>query len=317
MTLVGGIDLGGTKIEACLFDSALNAVDRRRTATPRESFEALLDALADQYDWLGAQAGVTGLHVGFGIPGLVEAGTGLALTSNLPSMGKPLARELSRRLGFAVPMENDCKCFALSEANGGAGDGCETVFGLILGTGCGGGVCHRGRLVRGHNGLPGEVGHTGMAMAASPGRSLPLRLCKCGRHGCYETLVSGPGMTELARSLHGLDLAAEEIAARAGAGDLVAQDVLTVWADIVCELLRSIQATVDPDCIVLGGGLSRMEGIVELLTRRMPLHMIGGKLHPQLKVAKFGDSSGVRGAAMLAVQAEAGSRDVAAPVRMI
>ena len=149
MTRFGGIDLGGTKIEACLFDSDLNALCRRRTSTPRDSFQALVDALVDQYGWLRAQADMPDLAVGVGIPGLVESGTGLALTSNLPSTGKPLRSGLSHRLGLAVPMENDCKCFALSEANGGAGEGFETVFGLILGTGCGGGVCHRGRLVRG------------------------------------------------------------------------------------------------------------------------------------------------------------------------
>jgi predicted NBD/HSP70 family sugar kinase len=304
--MFGGVDLGGTKIEACLFDSDLNALSRRRTSTPRDSFDALVDALVDQHRWLRAEAGMPDLAVGFGIPGLVEPGTGLALTSNLPSTGKPLRRELSQRLGLAVPMENDCKCFALSEANGGAGEGFETVFGLILGTGCGGGVCHRGRLVRGQNGLPGEVGHTGIPMAASSGRSLPSRLCKCGRHGCYETLVSGPGITALAKDLHGLDLAAEEIAARAAEDDASARDVLAVWADILCELLRSIQAMVDPDCVVLGGGLSRIAGIIELLAGRMPKHMIGGMRRPALKVATFGDSSGVRGAAMLAAQMRTG-----------
>jgi predicted NBD/HSP70 family sugar kinase len=303
MSMFGGIDLGGTKIEACLFDEDLNAVLRRRTATPADSFEALLDALLDQYGWLRVQAGSRPVYVGFGIPGLVDAETGLALTSNLPSMGKPLKRELSRRLGFDPPMENDCKCFALSEASGGAGEGFETVFGLILGTGCGGGVCHRGHLVTGRNGLPGEVGHTGISVNAAVGRSIPLRACKCGRLGCYETLVSGPGMAALAKALHGLEMSAEEIADRAAAGDPLAKDVLTIWADILCELLRSIQATVDPDCIVLGGGLSRMQGITDLLVERMPAQMIGGARLPAITVARFGDSSGVRGAAMLALQA--------------
>lgn len=303
MNMFGGIDLGGTKIEACLFDEEFNAVIRHRTATPIDSFEALLGALLDQYGWLRAQAGSNPLNVGFGIPGLVEAETGLALTANLPSMGKPLRQELSRLLGFNAAMENDCKCFALSEANGGAGEGFETVFGLILGTGCGGGVCYRGKLVTGHNGLPGEVGHTGISVNAAPGRSLPMRTCKCGRQGCYETLVSGPGMTAVAKSLYGLEMSPEEIAQKATMNEPLAKDVLTVWADVLCELLRNIQATVDPDCIVLGGGLSRIHGITELLIERMPAHMIGGSRHPSIRVARFGDSSGVRGAAMLARQA--------------
>jgi predicted NBD/HSP70 family sugar kinase len=303
MSMLGGIDLGGTKIEACLFDDEFNAVLRRRTATPTSSFEALLDALLDQYGWLRAQAGSKPLNVGFGIPGLVEAETGLALTANLPSMGKPLRQELSRLLGFDAPVENDCKCFAMSEANGGAGEGFETVFGLILGTGCGAGVRYRGQLVTGRNGLPGEVGHTGISVNVVAGRSLPVRACKCGRQGCYETLVSGPGMAALARALHGLDLSAEEIAERAADHDSRAKDVLTVWADVLCELLRNIQATVDPDCIVLGGGLSQIKGVAKLLGERMPFHMIGGTRYPAIRVARFGDSSGVRGAAMVARQA--------------
>ena len=198
--MLGGIDLGGTKIEACLFASDLNPITRHRIPTPRRSFTDLIDAIVQQYEWLRGKAGQPSLSLGIGIPGLVEAGTGLSLASNLPSMGKPLREELSRRLGFTVATENDCKCFALSEANGGAGASFDTVFGLILGTGWCGGVCYRGKLVAGHNGLPGEVGHTGVPMAAAPGYSLPVRHCKCGRHGCYETLVSGPGMTALARA---------------------------------------------------------------------------------------------------------------------
>jgi predicted NBD/HSP70 family sugar kinase len=300
--MFGGIDLGGTKIEACLFDADLAPLSRRRVATPRQSFDDLLDAMVDQYEWLRAEAGASMLPVGVGIPGLIERSTGLSLTSNLPATNRPLYEELSRRLGFAVPVDNDCKCFALSEANGGAGEGYDTVFGLILGTGCGGGVCHRGELVQGHNGLPGEVGHFGIAMNAAPQATLPMRHCNCGRYGCYETLVSGPGLTALAKALTGQDLSPAQIAGGAAAGDRNLAEVLSVWADIVGELLRTIQGTVDPDCIVLGGGLSRIEGVAGLLLGRVQDHFIGGMRHPAIVVARHGDSSGVRGAAMLAAR---------------
>jgi predicted NBD/HSP70 family sugar kinase len=298
--MFGGIDLGGTKIEACLFDGDLVRVTSRRVPTPRHSYPELLDALVDQYRWLRDEAAQADLPLGVGIPGLIDPSTGLSLTSNLPAMGMPLRDELSRRLGFAIPVKNDCKCFALSEANGGAGAAFETVFGLILGTGCGGGVCYQGKLVEGSSGLPGEVGHTGISINAAQGQSLPLLRCNCGRVGCYETLVSGPGMTVLARNLLHVELQPEQIVAGALAGDRSLEHVLQVWADLVSELLRTIQGTIDPDCVVLGGGLSQIQDIEARLSECLSSHRITGARAPAILVAAFGDSSGVRGAAMLA-----------------
>jgi N-acetylglucosamine kinase len=295
----GGIDLGGTKIEACLFDSNLEEITRRRIPTPRDSYERLLDSLVEQYEWMRREAGVEQLSLGVGIPGIVDADTGLSLTSNLPANRRPLRQDLSRRLGFHVPFQNDCKCFALSEANGGAGAGYETVFGLILGTGCGGGVCHRGQLTEGRNGLPGEVGHLGIPVEVIAGASPPLIRCKCGRNGCFETLISGPGISRMAKSLKGVDLEAHEIATGA-ASDAGLAEVMELWAAMVCELFRMLQATVDPDCIVLGGGVSRIPDVLALLVRHMPDHLIDGTRMPDVVLAKYGDSSGVRGAAMLA-----------------
>lgn len=294
----GGIDLGGTKIEACLFDSQLEEITRRRIATPVTSYEELVDALVQQYEWLRDQAG-RDIPLGVGIPGLVDVTTGLSLTSNLVAHGRPLRQDLSQRLGFSIPFQNDCKCFALSEARGGAGDGHRTVFGLILGTGVGGGVCRSGKIVQGMNDLPGEVGHLGIPIDAVPGSSLPIEHCKCGRRGCYETLVSGPGIARLAKFLTGQGLEAHEVAEKAKS-DSELKRVLDIWAAIVCELFRTIQATVDPDCIVLGGGVSRIPGVLELLQKHMPEHLIPGVRIPVVTLAKYGDSSGVRGAAMLA-----------------
>ena len=306
--MFGGIDLGGTKIEACLFDADLRPVKSRRIATPRHSYAELLDCLDAQYEWLRGEAAAADLALGVGLPGLTEASTGICRASNLVAMGEPLRQDLSRRLGFAVPFENDCKCFALSEANGGAGEGYETVFGLILGTGCGGGVCHRGRLVHGNNGLPGEVGHIGIPLSTAVSLKLPLLRCACGRDGCYETLVSGPGMAALARHLTGVVVPTEEIAKRAEAGNQELQQVLEAWLQLVCELLRTIQVTIDPDCIALGGGLSRIKGVESKLSREFAAHKVQGLRSPVILSARHGDSSGARGAAMLAVSRDAAPR---------
>ncbi len=302
--MFGGIDLGGTKIEACLFDADLKPVRSRRIATPRSSYAELIDCLDAQYEWLRGEAAVADLALGVGIPGVTEASTGICLAANLVATGKPLREDLSRRLGFLVPFENDCKCFALSETNGGAGEGYETVFGLILGTGCGGGVCHKGRLVQGNNGLPGEVGHIGIPLSTAVSLKLPLLHCACGRDGCYETLISGPGMVALARHLAGIGVPAEQIAEQAEAGSAELRQVLDGWLELVCELLRTIQVTVDPDCIVLGGGLSRIKGVESKLSRQFLAHHVQGVRTPAILTAKYGDSSGVRGAAMLAVSRE-------------
>ena len=303
--MFGGIDLGGTKIEACLFDADLFPVLSRRIATPATSYSDLVDAVIEQYDWLCMRAtsefGQRGrLSLGIGIPGVIDRKNGLSKTANLPAHDMPLRDDLARRIGFAVPILNDCKCFALSEANGGAGAGFATVFGLILGTGCGGGVCHHGRLVTGRNDLPGEVGHVGIPAHHPALRDLPALVCGCGRIGCFETLVSGPGMQALSRHRTGSERTPQEIALGASRGEPAMRRVYDTWLDVLCELVHMIQLTIDPDCIVLGGGLSRIEGLVGSLSDRFDRHRLTGTEAPAFLAAKFGDSSGVRGAAMLA-----------------
>jgi predicted NBD/HSP70 family sugar kinase len=297
--MFGGIDLGGTKIEACLFDADMEAQASRRIATPR-IYPELIEALASQYDWMRETAGVGQLPLGVGVPGHIDRETGFSLTSNLPATGRPLRADLSKRLGFAVSVGNDCKCFALSEANGGAGAGFETVFGLILGTGCGAGVCRNGRLVLGANGLPGEIGHIGVPARCVAVADLPMLRCGCGRIGCYETLVSGPGLTALARHRTGEAKPPTEIISGAARGDPAMQTVIETWLDLVSELLNLIQVTFDPDCIVLGGGLSRIQDLDTWIMARFPWSDATALRAPSVLIARYGDSSGVRGAAMLA-----------------
>lgn len=299
-TMYGAIDLGGTKIEACLFDADLQAIAKKRMATPRNSYAELLDAVLEQCHWLSQLAGIPDLPIGIGIPGLIERQTGLSITANLPAMGHPLQADLSHRLGRSIAVENDCKCFALSEAHSGAGRAHDVVFGLILGTGVGGGVCRHGELMSHHNGLSGEVGHFGLPSHLASQWQLPVLPCGCGRTGCYETLVSGPGMSRLCAHLTGVARDVPEIIRGRDAGDPELSQVYSRWLELLCELMVTIQFVIDPDCIVLGGGLSRIEHLALHLTTRFPAHQLAGLTAPAIVCAEFGDSSGIRGAAMLA-----------------
>lgn len=300
-SVFGAIDVGGTKIEAVLFSDTLLPLEKRRIETPRQSYAHLMDAIVEQARWIEDKAGQLP-PIGIGLPGLVDAATGLSTTSNLPATGHGLAADLLARLGRPVPVENDCKCFALSEANGGAGAGFRTVFGLILGTGVGGGVCVDGRLVRGLNGLPGEVGHFGLPAERVARHGLPVLACGCGRSGCYETFVSGPGLTRLAAHVTGQAASPEQIASGDARGETAMRHVLDIWLDLLCELIHTIQLTVDADCIVFGGGLSRMPGLAERLAARFDAHKLPGVRSPQFRIAMHGDASGTRGAAILARQ---------------
>lgn len=297
--LVGAIDLGGSKIEACLFDGDLERVASLRVSTPRDNYSELLDAIVGQVHWLDRQAGRP-VSVGIGIPGVIDPRTGNSNTANLPATGRALSSDLSSRLGRAILVENDCKCLALSEANGGAGAPFETVFGLVLGTGVGGGVCVDGALVRGLSGLPGEVGHIGIPATVVARHDLPVIACGCGRVGCYETLLSGPGMSRLARCVAGRNAEPAEIVRLGAMGDAQMQRVHSIWIELACDLIGTIQVTIDPDCVVIGGGLSRIEGLAEKLRVAFEPHSMEGARVPQFRTARFGDASGVRGAAMLA-----------------
>ena len=298
--MFGAIDLGGTKIEACVFDAQLHAVQRQRMATPQGSYAELLDAVLQQCSWLQASAQDAGLPIGIGIPGLIDRRTGLSTTANLPAMGQPLQADLARRLGRPIAVENDCKCFALSEAQGGAGAGHGLVLGLILGTGVGGGLCREGELLLHHNGLAGEVGHIALPAHCVQQWQLPLLPCGCGRSGCYETLVSGPGMARLCQHLSGQALSPPDIVQGHARGDPQLGRVLEVWLGLLCELLHTVQLVIDPDCVVFGGGLSRIPRLPELVAQAFAGHQLPGLRAPLFASARFGDSSGVRGAAILA-----------------
>ncbi|MDO5620756.1 MAG: ROK family protein [Paracoccus sp. (in: a-proteobacteria)] len=290
----GGIDIGGTKIEARLYDADMAEVTRHRIAVPKGDYAAIVQAAVDMVGWLREQGGAD-LAVGIGLPGIIDKATGDATTANLPATGRPITAEIAARAGGVIRFENDCKLFALSEAIGGAGAGFATVFGLGIGTGVGGGVVHQGRLVTGKSGLPGEVGHFGI-----PARlGLPVIACGCGARGCYETYLSGEGIARLADLETGQPVPAALVFARAAAGDVAMIRVTDRWFALLTEMLLTLNLTLDPDVVVLGGGVSTVPGLADRAQALIDARVLRGTRAPRIVTARFGDASGARGAALL------------------
>lgn len=289
----GAIDLGGTKIEACLFDADARPLRARRTPTPEEA-GALLDALEREARWLAEEAGDPRLPLGIGLPGVVDPRTGAGLTANLPG-GGDIASALGRRLGRPVTAGNDALAFAVSEARGGAAEGARAAVGLILGTGVGGGYVLDGRPVPRHAGLSAEIGHVGMPATALARHGLLPWPCGCGRMGCIEAHVAGPGLARLAGLSDG-----QAVAGRLAAGDPAAEHAVAAWADLAGEALRVLHLLLDPEVIVLGGGLSLLPNAAERLAAALERHRLGPARLPAIRLARFGDASGVRGMALLA-----------------
>jgi fructokinase len=279
-----GVDIGGTKIEAIALDGA-RAVLRRRVATPRGDYEATIAAVSSLVREIGAGT------VGVGIPGAPSRVTGLVKNANSTWLiGRPLKQDLEHAIGREVRLENDANCFALSEATDGAGAGAEVVFGVILGTGVGGGIVVRGRVLTGPNAIAGEWGHNPLP---APGpEDLPLPACYCGRSGCIETYLSGPGLAADHLKLTDERLAAEEIAARPG-------EALGRYEERLARALASVINVLDPDVIVLGGGMSNVERLYTEVPRLWSKHVFSDHVATRLARNAHGDSSGVRGAAWL------------------
>ena len=290
-----GIDLGGTKIEIAVLAPDGSEAFRHRIATPHGDYPATLDAIAALVREAEVKLGVTAT-VGIGIPGVISPATGRVKNANSTTLnGHTFDADIARKLGRAVRVENDANCFTLSEASDGAGTGYRLVFGIILGTGCGGGIAVDGRVHRGPHGVAGEWGHNPLPWPNPD--EYPGPACWCGQRGCLETFVAGPG---LARDCDGPDaLDASGIPARAAAGDPRAQLALTRHADRLARGLAQVINLLDPDAIVLGGGLSNMAHLYTDLPRLLPRHVFSDVITTPILKNQHGDSSGVRGAAWL------------------
>lgn len=299
----GGLDIGGTKIEARLFDADMALIDSRRIATPTADTGAFLDAVAQQIDWLMAAGGSPDLPIGIAMAGIVNRATGASTAANLPIDGVDVGAALAQRFGRGFVFCNDCDAFACSEANGGAAPHAGTVVGLVIGTGLGAGLCIDGALAPRATGVPVEIGHIGMAARALAAHDLPLWPCGCGRIGCAEAYLAGPGLERLAQWHLGVPVAATALPDHPRG-----EAVLAVWAALMAEVLDTLRLLLDPGCIVLGGGLSNLPGVAQRLTAAMAAIALGGLPPPAIVIAAHGDSSGARGVALLARDAAQGAR---------
>jgi fructokinase len=292
-----GIDLGGTKIAAVAINAAGAIAASRRIATPRGDYDTTVAAIAGLVASLENEIG-SRASVGIGIPGTIAAGTGLVKNANSTWLiGKPLAHDVERALGRAVRFANDANCFALSEAIDGAAAGFGTVFGVILGTGVGGGIVTGGNLLVGANAIAGEWGHN--PLPAPETEELPGPPCYCGRSGCIETFLSGPGLAADHRRYGGSPLSAPEIAAGARAGQADCRATLARYVERLARALGSVINLLDPDAIVLGGGLSSLAVLYKEVPRIWGRYVFSDTVVTRLLPPRHGDASGVRGAAWL------------------
>ena len=285
MKLRIGIDLGGTKTEALALDPHGREVFRKRVPTPRGDYAATIQAVKA----LVAEAGSG--TVGVGIPGAPSQVTGLVKNANSTWLiGKPLKDDLEKALGRPVRLENDANCFALSEAVDGAGKGAHSVFGVILGTGVGGGIVIGGKVLTGANAIAGEWGHN--PLPAPTAVDLPHPDCYCGRKGCIETYLSGPGLSRDHEKATGQRLSAEEIVS-------LGDQSLERYVERLSRSLASVINVLDPEVIVLGGGMSNVSRLYTEVPRLWGRHVFSDRVATRLAPPVHGDSSGVRGAAWL------------------
>lgn len=292
-----GVDLGGTKIEIIALDRDGTVLARRRIPTPRGDYAATVDAIASLVMTVESELARRG-SVGVGIPGAISPATGLVKNANSTWLiGKPLDRDLAAALDRPVRLANDANCFAVSEATDGAAKGAEVVFGVIVGTGTGGGVVVHGRPLHGANAIGGEWGHNPLPWPRAD--ELPGPACYCGHHGCIETWLSGPGFERDFQAATGLALSAAAIVRAAEEGDAQAEAALRRYEDRMARALASVINLLDPDVIVLGGGMSNIVRLYRNVPTLWGQYVFSDRVDTRLLPPLHGDASGVRGAAWL------------------
>ncbi len=292
-----GIDLGGTKIELIALDASGCQLLRQRVATPQGDYAGIVDTVAGLVEAAERALG-RAASVGIGTPGAISPLTGLMKNSNSVCLnGRPLKQDIEARLGRSIALANDANCFALSEATDGAAAGAEVVFGVIIGTGCGAGIVVRGQVLSGPNAIAGEWGHNPLPWPQA--EELPGPECYCGRHGCLETWISGTGLARDFAARGGPARAAVEIAEFAARGDVASEAALQRYEDRLARGLAHVINLLDPDAIVLGGGMSNLGRLYDNVPRLWGRYVFSDAVSTRLLPPRHGDSSGVRGAAWL------------------
>jgi fructokinase len=297
MSLAIGVDLGGTKIEVVVLDESGQELVRRRRPTPPSGYDAIVGALGQLVQDIEAELGAR-CTLGVGHPGAISPATGLMKNANATSLnGRAFDRDLMSRLDRPIAFANDANCLALSEATDGAGAGAEVVFAVIIGTGVGGGIVTNGKALTGANAIAGEWGHNALPLPQLD--ETPGPACYCGRLGCIETWLSGPSLALDHLRRYGERLTAPEIPARAEAGDHAAESTLRHYEDRLARALASVVNLLDPDVVVLGGGLSNLARLYPNVAGRWHRYIFSDAVRTRLLPSRHGDSSGVRGAAWL------------------
>ncbi len=284
--IAAGIDLGGTKIEVQRFDAKWARRDAKRVPTP-QTYDALVEAVVELIEWAG------NVPVGISAAGLINPKDGIALTANLPASGKPFPADVAKFAGRKVTWVNDARALILSEAVFGSAKNAKSVAGLILGTGVGGGIAVNGRLLTGPTGTVGEIGHGPLSAPVIAKYGLPIHPCGCGRKGCVETYVSGPGMVRIA----------EAVGSELREPRLIAEErgqVWRIWCELAAELLLTLSLAADPDVVVIAGGLSNIPHLIDDLEAALSEAQFGGFGIPELRRATVGDTAGASGAAYAA-----------------
>jgi len=292
-----GVDLGGTKTEIVVLDARGAEVLRRRVSTPADDYIAIVATVARLVTDTERELGVSGT-VGVGTPGSISRATGMLRGSNSVCLnGQPIKHDLEAALAREVRITNDANCFALSEATDGAGEGADVVFGAILGTGVGAGIVVHGRVLDGPNAIAGEWGHNPLPWPRDDERPGPA--CFCGRYGCIETFVSGPGLERDHLHAAGDELKSHTIVARAEMGDGACEATFARYEDRLARSLAHVINLLDPDVIVLGGGMSNIERLYRNIPALWEPRVFSDCVDTRLVRHRHGDSSGVRGAAWL------------------
>ena len=292
-----GVDLGGTKTEVIALAVDGREIYRKRTPTPAGEYAAQIALVVRLVAELERSVGAVGT-VGVGIPGAISPATGLIKNANSNWLiGKPLDRDLSTALGRPVRLQNDANCLAVSEATDGAAAGIGVVFAVIVGTGCGAGIALRGQVHTGQNAVAGEWGHNPLPWMTA--EEYPGPDCYCGKRGCLETWISGTGLEKDYARAGGEALTGPQIVARSEAGEAIALAALDRYEDRLARGLAHVINLLDPDIIVMGGGMSRVARIYPAVRAKLPALVFGRESSTQVVPAKHGDSSGVRGAAWL------------------
>lgn len=299
--MIYGIDIGGTKIAISVFDNELIEQDSWRVKTPAQDYHELLKSISNMIETADKRYNEPGI-VGLGMAGIRDTNN-LSITSNIPAVnGKDIAADLGKSVNRKVTIENDCRCFALSEATGGAAKSYSSMYGAIIGTGAAGGFVLNGKLLEDTQGIAGEYGHIQLPAFLQQKYDLELRTCGCGLPSCYEGYISGPGLIFLHNHFDGQHKEVPELVKAWRKNDKIAMKTMSCFFDILGACFANLILTYDPKVIVLGGGISLIDEVTGQLPNNIEKHLFKGVSSPPVIKAKFGDASGARGAAILAMR---------------